>query len=151
MNKIDSVKKVQFTKEVANQEFQDLTLGFDKESKLISADIFARANNSFIYVLPRTCFPKANIEYIPKGVELCFLRIICGTFERLSAECKKCLKTRAYKPSKVKNQFCDIRNILADEARRPKTKSIFSTSCNLIIQYNPTLPNAKTILKNIYL
>ena len=60
---------------------------------------------------------------------------------------KNILITRDYKPSKVKNQFFDIRNISTDEARRPKTKSNFSTSCNSIIQYNPALLNIKTILK----
>ena len=72
MSKIDSTKKIQFTNEVANQEFLDLTLTFDKECKRISADIFTRANNSFIYVLPSTYFPKTNIEYIHKGAALRF-------------------------------------------------------------------------------
>lgn len=58
--------------EAANQEFLDLTLKFDKESKRISVDIFARAYNNFICVLPSTCFPKTNTEYIPKAVALPF-------------------------------------------------------------------------------
>ena len=54
MNNIDSTKKIQFPMEAANQEFLDLTLKFDKESKRISVDIFARAYNNFICVLPST-------------------------------------------------------------------------------------------------
>ena len=41
----------------------------------------------------------------------------------------------------------DVRNISREEARRPKNNSNFSASCNLIIQYNPLLPNIKTIIK----
>ena len=36
-----------------------------------------------------------------------------------------------------------------EEARKPKLlKTIFSTACNLITQYNPLLPNLKTIIRN---
>ena len=72
MNNIDRTKKIQFPMEAANQEFLDLTLTFDKESKRISVDIFARAYNNFICVLPSICFPKTNTEYIPKAVALPF-------------------------------------------------------------------------------
>ena len=51
-------------------EFLDLKLIFDKEQKHIMVDIFAKATNSFTYVLPSTCFPKKSIEKVPKGVTL---------------------------------------------------------------------------------
>ena len=51
-------------------ELLDLQLKFDKVSKLISVEIFSKATKSFTYVLPSTCFPKTNIENIPKGVAL---------------------------------------------------------------------------------
>ena len=72
MNKVDSTKKIQFTIEVATDtlEFLDLKLKFDKESKQISVDVFAKDTDSFTYVLPSTCFPKNNIENIPKGAAL---------------------------------------------------------------------------------
>ena len=68
MNKVDPTKKVRFTMEVATDtlEFLDLKLKFDKESKQISVDLFAKDTENFIYVLPSTCFPKNNIENIPK-------------------------------------------------------------------------------------
>ena len=67
-NKVDSTKKIQFTVKVATNilEFLDLKLKFDKESKQISVDLFAKDTENFIYVLPSTCFPKNNIENIPK-------------------------------------------------------------------------------------
>ena len=90
MNKIGPTKKIQFTMEVATDtlEFLDLRLKFDKESKQISVDVFAKDTDSFTYVLPSTCFPKNNIENIPKGVAV-RLRRICDSnekFEKHSAE-----------------------------------------------------------------
>ena len=70
-------KKIQFTMEVAKDvlEFLDLKLKFDKEYKRISLDIFAKATNSFTYILPSTIFPKNRIENVPKGVALRLRRI----------------------------------------------------------------------------
>ena len=77
MNNINSTKKIQFTMEVAEDilEFLDLRLKFNKESKRISVDVFSKTTNSFTYVLPSTCFPKHNIENIPKGIALRLRRI----------------------------------------------------------------------------
>ena len=123
---------------------------FDKDSKKISVDVSSKATNSFTYVLPNTCFLKSNIENIPKGVAL-RLRKICDTdnkFEKHSKECQNYFIARDYKPRKVTKQFSDIRNIFREEARQPETHNErFSTSCNLIMQYNPLLPNIKTIIK----
>ena len=69
-------------------EFLNFKLKFDKESKQISVDVFAKDTDSFTYVLPSTCFPKNNIENIPKGVAV-RLRRICDSdekFEKHSAE-----------------------------------------------------------------
>ena len=60
----------------------DLKLKFDKESKQIFVDVFAKDTNSFTYVLPSTCFSKNNIESIPKGVAL-HLRRICDFDEKV--------------------------------------------------------------------
>ena len=153
MNKVDPTKKIQFTMEVATDtlEFLDLKLKFDKESKQISVDVFAKDTDSFTYVLPSTCFPKNNIENIPKGVAL-RLRRICDSdekFEKHSAEYQNYLIARDYKPGKVKKQFSDIKKLTREEARKPKLlKTTFSTSCNLITQYNPLLPNLKAIIRN---
>ena len=71
MNNIDKTKKIQFTMEVKKDvfEFLDLKLKFDKEYKRISVDIFAKATNSFTYVLPTTFSSKNSIVNVPKGVE----------------------------------------------------------------------------------
>ena len=85
-------------------EFGDLKLKFDKESKQISVDVFVKDTGSFTYVLPSTCFPKNNIENIPKGVAL-RLRRICYSeekFEKHSAEYQNYLIARDYKPGKKK-------------------------------------------------
>ena len=151
MNNIDQSKKIQYTMKVAKDslEFLDLKHMFDKESKKISVDVFSKATNSFIYVLPNTCFPKSNTENIPKGVVLLLGRI-CDSdnkFEKHSKEYQNYFIARNYKPRKVRKQFSDIRNI-SREARKPKTHNErFSTSCNLITQYNPLLLTIKTIIK----
>ena len=50
MNKVNPIKKIQFTMEVPPDT--DLKLRFDKESKQISVDVFAKDTNNFTYVLP---------------------------------------------------------------------------------------------------
>ena len=49
----------------------------------------------------------------------------------------------------MKKQFSDIKKLTREEARKPKLpKTTFSTSWNLITQYDPLLPNLKTIIGN---
>ena len=81
-------------------EFLDLKLKFDKESKQISVHVFANDTDNFAYVQANTCFPKNNIENIPKSVAFC-LRRICDSdekFERRSAEYQNYLNARDYNP-----------------------------------------------------
>ena len=118
----------------------------------ISEDSFAKVNNTFTYILPSpsACFPKNSIENVLKGVAL-RLRRICESddkFEERSGQYQKYLVARDWKPSKVKTQFSEVTNISREEAIRPKNNSNnFSASCNVITQYNPLLPNIKTIIK----
>ena len=102
------------------------------------------------FVLSSTCFPKNNLENIPKGVALC-IRRICNSDEKLekhSAEYQNYLIARDYKPGKLKKHFSHIKNLTGEEARKPKLlKTTFSTSCNLNTQYDPLSPNLKTIIK----
>ena len=132
-------------------EFLDLKLKSDKESKQISVDVFAKDTDSFTYVFPSTCFSKNNIENTPKGIAL-RLRRICDSdekFEKHSAEYQNYLIARDYKAGKVKKQFSDIKKLTIEEARKPKLlNTTLSTSCNLMTQYNPLLPNLKTIIRN---
>ena len=111
--------------------------------------IFSKATSSFTYVLPSTCFPKTNIENISKSAALHLKGIFDfdSKFEKRSAEHQKYLIARDFKPRKDKMHFSDVRNISRDEARRPKIKSNFSTTCNLITHYNSVLPNIENIFK----
>ena len=150
MNNINRTKKNQFTMEVAKDvlEFLDLQLKFDKEYKRILVDIFAKATNSFTYVLPSTSFPKKNIENVPEDVAL-RLRRVCYSDDKFEEWCVQYQKYLVviYKPSKVKKQFSNVKNISSEEARRPKINNNFSASCSLITQYNPLLLNSKTIIR----
>ena len=67
-------------------------------------------------------------------------------FEKRSAEYQKYLIALDYKPSKVKKQFSDVRNISIEKTTIPN----FSTLCNLITQYNPMLPNIKNVFKKMF-
>ena len=120
------------------------------ESKHISVDVFSKTTNSFVYVLPSTCFSKSSIENIPKGVAL-RLRRICVSdekFNKRSEEYENYFIARDYKPSKVKKQFSEIKRLSRTEPKKPKTQNnSFSISCSLITQYNPLLPNLKNILR----
>ena len=96
------------------------------------------------------CFPKNNIENFSKDV-IWRLRRICDSDEKLekhSAEHQNYFIARDYMSGKVKKQFSDIKKLTREEVRKPKLlKTTFSTSCNLITQYNPLLPNLKTIIR----
>ena len=78
MNKVDATKKVKFTMEIATDklEFSDLKLKFEKESKQISADAFAKDTNSSTYVLPSTCFPKITLKV--------FIKVLVSVLERFA-------------------------------------------------------------------
>ena len=73
--------------------------------------------------------------------------ILVISLKNSGVQYQKYLVARDYKPSKVKKQFSDVRNISREEARRPKNNSNFSASCKLTTQYNPLLPYIKTIIK----
>ena len=46
-------------------------------------------------------------------------------FKESSVQCQKYLVARDYKPSKVKKQFSDVRNISSEQATRPKNNNNF--------------------------
>ena len=53
MNKVDPTKNIQLAMEIATDtlEFLDLKVKFEKQSKHISVDVFAKDTDSFKYVL----------------------------------------------------------------------------------------------------
>ena len=68
--------------------------------------------------------------------------------ETHSAQYQNYLIARDYEPGKGKKQFSDIKKLSREEARKSKLlKTTFSASLNLITQYNPLLPNLKTIIR----
>ena len=117
MNRVEPTEKIQFAMKVAihTLEFLELKLKFDEASKQISVSTFAKDTDSFTNVLSSTCFPKNNIENIPKGVAL-RLRRICNSDEKSEkhgAEYQNYLIVRNYKPGKVKkNIFQTLKNLL---------------------------------------
>ena len=86
MNSIGTPGKIKVTKlkSVANEsvpELLDLTLHINEQNN-ICVDVYVKATNSFTYVLPSTCYPKRNINNIPKSIAL-RLRRICNSDEKL--------------------------------------------------------------------
>ena len=103
------------------------------------------------YVFPSTCLPKNNIENIPKGVALRLRKIQDSDekFEKHSAKYQGYLISRDYKLDKAKKQLSDTKKLNREKVRKLKLpKTTFSTSCNLITQYNPLFHNLKTIIRN---
>ena len=48
-------------------EFLDLKLKINENIKK-AVYVFSKATNSFIYVMPSTCYPSNNINNIPRGI-----------------------------------------------------------------------------------
>ena len=100
-------------------------------------------------VLPSTCYPKRNINNIPKSIAL-RLRRKCDTdekFDMRSDEYQNYLIARDYNISLVKKQFHSVRSISTSEARQVKRK-ITQESFNLVTVYNPLLNNLQKVIKN---
>ena len=82
-------------------EFLDLHR--DEQSK-ICVNVFAKPTNSIMHVLPCTCYPKKNINNVPKHTALRFRRT-CNTdrkFEIRSYEYRNYLIARNCKLTFVK-------------------------------------------------
>ena len=151
MNSIDTSVKIKFTMSVANQstlEFLDLSLHINEQNK-IYVDVYAKPTNSFTYVLPSTCYPKSNINNIPKSITL-RLRRICDSDEKFdirSDEYQNYLIARDYNISLAKKQFHSVRSVSRSEARQVKRK-VTQESFNLVTVYNPLLNYLQKVIKN---
>ena len=146
MNNVDTTGKIKFTMSVANEsvlEFLDLSLHIDKHKK-ICVDVFAKPTNSFTYVLPSTCYPKKNINNVPKGIANCDTD---EKFDICSYEYQNYLIARDYKLTLVKRQFHAIKNISRREARQVKPK-VIKSNFNLITVYNPVMKNLEKVLSD---
>ena len=115
----------------------------------LSVDVFAKPTNSFTYVKPSTCYPRKNINNVPRGVAL-RLRRICDTndkYELRAEEYKNYLIARDYKPSLVDKHFKEIGNISRTEARKKRISPEKVSKVKFITTYNPRLPKIDNIIK----
>ena len=130
-------------------QFLDLKLKL--ENSKIVVDVFAKFTNSFAYVLSTSCYPRKNLNNIPRCIAL-RLRRICDTDEKFnsrSIEYKNYLIARDYKPSIVNKHFAHVSTLSRQQARQKSThrKSQVSKNVKLIMKYNPRLPDLNSLLK----
>ena len=95
--------------------------------------MYAKPTNRFTYVLPSTCYPKKNINKVPKGIALRLRRM--------------CDSARDYNLTLVKKQFHSVRNMSRKDARQVKPKS-HRSNINLVTVYNPITKNLQTVIRN---
>ena len=85
LNQIDSTGKIKFTMQVQDEDgIEFLDLKFKLKNSKIAVEVFAKPTNSFIFVLPTSCYPRKSINNIPRGIAL-RLRRICVTDEKFDS------------------------------------------------------------------
>ena len=117
------------------------------KSKL-SVDVFAKPTNSFTYVKPSTCYPRQNVNNVPRGIAL-RLRRICDTdekFESCANKYKQYLIVRDYKLLLVDKQFQEFSKITRTEARAKRLKNNQVSKIKFLTTYNPSLPKIDGII-----
>ena len=146
LKNIDSTGKIKFTKQIAD-EFLDLKLKF--QNGKISVDVYSKPTNSFTYVMPSTCYPRKNINNVPRDIALRLKRICDGDekFAARSTEYKNYLIARDYEPEVVEHHFKDISKLSRDEARKIKPKGQANDQILFATTYNPMLPNMRSLIK----
>ena len=148
MSNVDATRKIKFTMPVANEsvlEFLDLSLHIDEHSK-ICGDVLATPTNGFAYLLPSISYHKKNINNVSKSIPL-RLGSICDAdekFDTRSSEYQNYLIARDYKPTFVKRQFHDIKNISRREPRQVKS-NLMKSNFKLITLYNPVIKNSEKV------
>ena len=100
---------------------------------------------------PTACYPKQSLNNIPRGVALRLARI-CDTDEKLnsrSIEYKNYFIARDFKPFIVNKHFAHDSTLSRQQARQKSTnrKSDVSQNVELIMKYNPRLPDLNSLLK----
>ena len=99
--------------------------------------------------MPSTCYPKKNINNVPRGIAL-RLKRICDSDEKFavrSTEYKNYLIARDYEPKVVEQHFNDISKLSRNEARKIKPKSQANDQILFTTTYNPMLPNMRSLIK----
>ena len=112
MNKVDPTKYIQLAMEVATDtlEFLDLKVKFDKQSKHISVDVFAKDTDSFTcsFLVPIKITLETSLKvllYVLEG-----FAILVRNLKSIMQNIKNYLIARDYKPGKVKNNFQTLEN-----------------------------------------
>ena len=119
-------------------QFLDLSFHVNERNK-IYVDVYAKPTYNFTYVLPSTCYPKMNINNIPKSIAVRLARI-CNSdekFDTRSDEYKYYLIARDYNISLDKKQFQAVRSMSRSEDRQVKrkvNKEIFNLAYSLILK-----------------
>ena len=87
LNTLDPTNKIKFELTMSDYtnslDFLDLHLSFNRTTKRIETDIYAKPINSFSYVDYNTCYTKQNIKNIHFGTAL-RLRRICDNNEKFT-------------------------------------------------------------------
>ena len=141
----DPTENIKFTMEVAESGnylgFLDLKLKW--ESGKITVDVHSKPTNSFMYVLPTTCYPRKSINNIPHGIAL-RLRRICDSdekFKHRSEEYMNYFIAIDYHPGLVDKQFRKVEMMSRHNARKRNTKRKEVSKVRFITTFNPALPS----------
>ena len=82
-------------------------------------DVFAKPTNSFTYIKQSRCYPRNNINNVPRRIAQRLCRI-CDTdekFESRANECKQYLIARDYKSLLADKQFQEASKMIRIETR----------------------------------
>ena len=99
--------------------------------------------------MPSTCYPRKNINNLPRGIAL-RLKRICDSDENFAArstEYKNYLIARDYEPKVVEHHFKDISKLSRNEARKIKPKGQANYQILFAATYHPMLPNMRSLIK----
>ena len=143
--------KVEYGRNKIN--FLDTTV-YLNEGRL-EIDLYAKATDAHLYLLPGSCHPPENTAKIPYGVAL-RLRRICSqdeTFEHRSKEYIQYFINRDYDGKNVKQQFNKVNAISRPDSLK-KSQRQKRDIIPFIAKYDPRLPNLRAIisrnLKHLY-
>ena len=128
-------------------EFLDLKIKF-LNAKL-PVNVYSKATNSFICVIPSTCYPLKNIKKVPEGITV-RLRRICNTAEKYESRVdkhKNCLLAHDYKASFADEQLKKIAQISRDQAGESKPKTNQVSKIKFVTKYKALLPKIDGIIK----
>ena len=156
INYINSIHPtIKFTHEYSNSSNQSLPF-LDVQVHLynnqIQIDLHTKPTDKHQYLLKNSCHPAHTKRTIPFSLAL-RLRRICSTdhfFNKRCYELINFLALRGYSRRLLKREVNRVRNILRQEALKPRPQNNQSARTPFVITFNPALPNASaTVRKNL--